>query len=85
MANYKNLYWERDIREAKLRWLEHAQRRDGEYIGERVLTMEQPGRSNRERPQRSGLAERDGVKASDRMKWRHCGESSREKKNVIEM
>lgn len=57
-------------------------------IGERVLTMELLGRSKRERPQRSGLAERDGVKASDRMKWRqmiHRGESSREKKNVIEM
>ncbi|KAK3545742.1 hypothetical protein QTP70_011326 [Hemibagrus guttatus] len=36
------------VREARLRWFGHVQRRDSEYIGRRMLDMELPGRSKEE-------------------------------------
>ncbi|KAI5109063.1 hypothetical protein C0J45_0460, partial [Silurus meridionalis] len=40
------------VREARLRWFGHVQRRDMNYIGRRMLRMEPPGRRRRERPRR---------------------------------
>ncbi|KAK3555020.1 hypothetical protein QTP86_005711 [Hemibagrus guttatus] len=41
------------VREARLRWFGHVQRRESEYIGRRMLDMELPGRRQRGRPKRS--------------------------------
>ncbi|KAK3552816.1 hypothetical protein QTP86_022562, partial [Hemibagrus guttatus] len=38
------------VREARLRWFGHVQRRESEYIGRRMLDMELPGRRQRGRP-----------------------------------
>ncbi|KAK3568200.1 hypothetical protein QTP86_000226 [Hemibagrus guttatus] len=38
------------VREARLRWFGHVQRRESEYIGRRMLDMELPGRRKRGRP-----------------------------------
>ncbi|KAK3514051.1 hypothetical protein QTP70_002503 [Hemibagrus guttatus] len=43
------------LREARLRWFGHVQRRESEYIGRRMLDMELPGRRQRGRPKRSSL------------------------------
>ena len=40
------------LREARLRWFGHAQRRDSGDIGRRMLEMELPGRRPRGRPKR---------------------------------
>ncbi|KAI5085738.1 hypothetical protein C0J45_24215, partial [Silurus meridionalis] len=40
------------VREARLRWFGHVQRRDINYIGRRMLRMELPGRRKRGRPKR---------------------------------
>ncbi|KAK3522807.1 hypothetical protein QTP86_001539 [Hemibagrus guttatus] len=40
------------VREARLRWFGHVQRRDSEYIGRRMLDMGLPGRRQRGRPKR---------------------------------
>ncbi|KAK3527818.1 hypothetical protein QTP86_006884 [Hemibagrus guttatus] len=40
------------VREARLRWFGHVQRREIEYIGRRMLDMELPGRRQRGRPKR---------------------------------
>ncbi|MCJ8736407.1 hypothetical protein PDJAM_G00257740 [Pangasius djambal] len=42
------------VREARLRWFGHVQRRESEYIGRRMLDMELPGRRRRGRPKRRG-------------------------------
>ncbi|KAK3540829.1 hypothetical protein QTP86_002363 [Hemibagrus guttatus] len=41
------------VREARLRWFGHVQRRESEYIGRRMLDMDLPGRRQRGRPKRS--------------------------------
>ncbi|KAK3555149.1 hypothetical protein QTP86_009988 [Hemibagrus guttatus] len=41
------------VRETRLRWFGHVQRRESEYIGRRMLDMELPGRRQRGRPKRS--------------------------------
>ncbi|KAK3513112.1 hypothetical protein QTP70_001685 [Hemibagrus guttatus] len=46
------------VREARLRWFGHVQRRESEYIGRRMLDMELPGRRQRERPKRRYM---DGI------------------------
>ncbi|KAK3518525.1 hypothetical protein QTP70_001508 [Hemibagrus guttatus] len=73
------------FREARLRWFEHIQRRESEYIGKRMLDMELPGRRQRGRPKRRYM---DGINedmklvgassedAEDRDRWREmicCG------------
>ncbi|KAK3529832.1 hypothetical protein QTP86_006912 [Hemibagrus guttatus] len=73
------------VREARLRWFGHVQRRDSEYIGRRMLDMELPGRRQRGRPKRRYM---DGINedmklvgasvedAEDRDRWREmicCG------------
>ncbi|KAK3534394.1 hypothetical protein QTP86_014422 [Hemibagrus guttatus] len=40
------------VREARLRWFGHVQRRESEYIGRRMLDMELPGRRQRGKPKR---------------------------------
>ncbi|MCJ8739298.1 hypothetical protein PDJAM_G00045650 [Pangasius djambal] len=40
------------VREARLRWFGHVQRRESEYIGKRMLDMELPGRRRRGRPKK---------------------------------
>ncbi|KAK3537128.1 hypothetical protein QTP70_002141 [Hemibagrus guttatus] len=40
------------VREARLRWFGHVQRRESEYIGRRMLDMKLPGRRKRGRPKR---------------------------------
>ena len=74
------------VREARLRWYGHVQRREEEYIGRRMLKMELPGRRRRGRPKKTyietvkedmavaGVTEED---ARDRKKWRQmirCGD-----------
>jgi len=41
-----------NIREARLRWIDHVQRKETEYIGGRMLEMDLPGRRRRGRPKR---------------------------------
>ncbi|PME06485.1 hypothetical protein A8A06_13560 [Escherichia coli] len=74
------------VREARLRWFGHVQRRDSGYIGQRMLKMELPGRRRRGRPQRRFMdvvkedMQRVGVReedARDRVRWRQmirCGD-----------
>ncbi|KAK3535973.1 hypothetical protein QTP70_022853 [Hemibagrus guttatus] len=74
------------VREARLRWFGHFQRRDSEYIGRRMLDMGLPGRRQRGRPKRRymdvinedmklvGASVED---AEDRDRWREmirCGD-----------
>ncbi|KAK3555275.1 hypothetical protein QTP86_014891 [Hemibagrus guttatus] len=74
------------VREARLRWFGHVQRRESEYIGRRMLDMELPGRRQRGRPKRRYM---DGINedmklvgasvedAEDRDRWREmirCGD-----------
>lgn len=74
------------VREARLRWFGHVQRRDSEYIGRKMLKMELPGRRHRGRPKRRymdaikedmklvGGSEKD---IEDRVRWRQmirCGD-----------
>ncbi|KAK3537842.1 hypothetical protein QTP70_019862 [Hemibagrus guttatus] len=74
------------VREARLRWFGHVQRRESEYIGRRMLDMELPGRRQRGRPKKRYM---DGINedmnlvgasvedAEDRDKWREmirCGD-----------
>ncbi|KAK3552112.1 hypothetical protein QTP86_000748 [Hemibagrus guttatus] len=40
------------VREARLKWFGHVQRRESEYIGRRMWDMELPGRRKRGRPKR---------------------------------
>ncbi|KAI5086740.1 hypothetical protein C0J45_2291, partial [Silurus meridionalis] len=73
------------VREARLRWFGHVQRRDMNYIGRRMLKMEPPGRRKRGRPKRRfmDVVREDmqvvGVKEADvedRVVWRRmirCG------------
>ncbi|XP_058258449.1 leukemia NUP98 fusion partner 1, partial [Hemibagrus wyckioides] len=74
------------VREDRLRWFGHVQRRESEYICRRMLDMELPGRRKRGRPKRRymdginedmklvGVSVEDG---EDRDRWRemiHCGD-----------
>ncbi|KAK3558090.1 hypothetical protein QTP86_009450 [Hemibagrus guttatus] len=74
------------VREARLRWFGHVQRRESEYIGRRMLDMELPGRRQRGRTKRRYM---DGINedmkllgasvedAEDRDRWREmirCGD-----------
>ncbi|KAK3512367.1 hypothetical protein QTP70_007366 [Hemibagrus guttatus] len=74
------------VREVRLRWFGHVQRRESEYIGRRMLDMELPGRRQRGRPKRRYM---DGINedmklvgarvedAEDRDRWREmirCGD-----------
>ncbi|KAK3550470.1 hypothetical protein QTP86_029428 [Hemibagrus guttatus] len=74
------------VREDRLRWFGHVQRRESEYIGRRMLDMELPGRRQRGRPKRRYM---DGINedmklvgasvedAEDRDRWREmirCGD-----------
>ncbi|KAK3548096.1 hypothetical protein QTP70_004523 [Hemibagrus guttatus] len=73
------------VREARLRWFGHVQRKESEYIGRRMLDMELPGRRQRGSPKRRYM---DGINedmklvgarvedAEDRDRWREmirCG------------
>ena len=40
------------VRETRLRWFGHVQRRDSEYISRRMMRLELPGRRSRGRPKR---------------------------------
>ncbi|MGL5522133.1 MAG: hypothetical protein ACRDAW_02585, partial [Metamycoplasmataceae bacterium] len=74
------------VREARLRWFGHVQRRDMNYIGRRMLRMEPPVRRKRGRPRRrfKDMVREDmqvvGVKEADvedRVVWRRmirCGD-----------
>lgn len=74
------------LREARLSWFGHVQRREEDYIGRRMLEMEPPGRRKRGRPKRrfmdaveedmrvAGVRREDAV---DRSMWRRrirCGD-----------
>ena len=74
------------VREARLKWFGHVLGRGTDYIGQRMLKMELPGRRRRGRPKRRyldtvredmravGLTEED---AGDRVRWKQmfcCGD-----------
>ena len=74
------------MREARLRWFGHVQRRDKSYIGRRMMKMVLTGKRRKGRPKRrlmdgvrndmqvAGVKEED---ASDRAIWRRmicCGD-----------
>ena len=73
------------MREGRLRWYGHVMRRDQEYVGQKMMEMELPGKRKRRRPKRRFLdivkedmgevgAKETDVK--DRKMWRmmiHCG------------
>ena len=66
------------LRESRLRWFGHVQRRDEDHVGKRTMRMELPGRRRRGRPKRRymdmvkedlrviGAVEED---VFDRMRW----------------
>ncbi|KAK3511052.1 hypothetical protein QTP70_029380 [Hemibagrus guttatus] len=74
------------VREARLRWFGHVQRRESEYIGRRILDMGLPGRRQRGRPKRRYMdVINEDMKlvgarvedAEDRDRWRkmiRCGD-----------
>ncbi|KAK3520147.1 hypothetical protein QTP70_016254 [Hemibagrus guttatus] len=74
------------VKEARLRWFGHVQRRDSEYIGRRMLDMGLPGRRQRGRPKRRYMdVINEDMKlvgarvedAEDRDRWREmirCGD-----------
>ena len=67
------------VQESRLKWDGHVLRREGEYVGKRVMTMEVPGERRRGRPKRrwldsirNDLSERELSRedTQDRAKWR---------------
>ena len=71
------------VREGRLRWFGHVQRRDSGYIGRRMLDMELPRRRKRGRPKRRCMygvnldMQVVGVRAEDRVRWKRwtrCGD-----------
>ncbi|MCJ8729253.1 hypothetical protein PDJAM_G00103960 [Pangasius djambal] len=74
------------VREARLRWFGHVQRRESEYIARRMLDMELPGRRRRGRPKSRNMEViNEDMKlvgasvedAEDRDRWRvmiRCGD-----------
>ena len=78
--------FEDKVRETRLRWFGHVQRRDREYIGRRMLDFELPGKRSRGRPKRRYMdVVREDMKAvgareedvEDRGRWRQltrCGD-----------
>ena len=72
-------YFGEKVRETRLRWFGHVQRRDGEYISRRMMRLELPGRRSGGRPKRRfmGVVTEDmtlvGVReedVEDRDRWR---------------
>ena len=63
--------------ERRLKWHGHVLGREDEYVGNRVMVMEVPGKRSRGRPKRLWLdnIRNDllllGKEAQDRAKWRH--------------
>ena len=67
------------VRETRLRWFGHVQRRDSEYISRKMMRLELPGRRPRGRPKRRfmdvvkedmklvGVRDED---EEDRVRWR---------------
>ncbi len=67
------------VQESRLKWYGHVLRREEEYVGKIVVTMEVPGKSRRGRPKRrwldnikTDLGERElsGEEAQHRVQWR---------------
>ncbi|KAK3544152.1 hypothetical protein QTP86_003162, partial [Hemibagrus guttatus] len=64
------------VREARLRWFEHVQRRESEYIGRRMLDMELPGRRQRGRPKRSFHLRGMAITTDPKFEHQVCGKLS---------
>ncbi|MCJ8740952.1 hypothetical protein PDJAM_G00064870 [Pangasius djambal] len=65
-----------EVREARLRWFGHVQRRESEYIGRRMLDMELPGRRRRGRPKRregSGTVRLQGEEVKKVQEFKYLG------------
>ncbi|KAK3550648.1 hypothetical protein QTP70_002351 [Hemibagrus guttatus] len=60
------------VREARLRWFGHVQRRESEYIGRRMLDMELPGRRQRGRPKRRVKVDPEPIPGNVGMRQEHA-------------
>ena len=67
------------VQESRLKWYGHVLRREDEYLGKRLMTMEVPWKRRRGRPKRrwldsirNDLSDRElaGEDSQDRAKWR---------------
>ena len=56
------------VRQARLRWYGHVQRRNTEYIGKRMLCLELPGKRRRGRPKTRFMY----VVREDMREWLEC-------------
>ena len=68
------------VQQSRLKWYGHVLRREDEYVGERVMTMEVPGKRRRPKRRwldiiRNDLSERENCQGRTRKTWLNGGVS----------